>query len=320
MLIHRLLNRFYQHPDGDPGAPAAAPAPAAPAAAADPAAPAPAAPAAPAAAPVKEPTLLETEGAPGVPAAPAAAPAETPEAKALAVAEKDTRRPNHVPAKYWDAEKGEVRAEAAFKSLGELETRMKDVGLPPKTAVEYKFELPKELKEQGIDLDPASTKAFRDHAHKMGLTQKQFEGVMAAHLQNLPVLANQVAQFSSAKAKGELLGHYKTEDAMKENVKLAYRAFMAYADPADQALIDRIGNIPAVIKVLAKVGKEMGEDPGVNPEAILTAESMQELMRGKPGDADAPYWNANDPRHAATVAKVSRHHDAAAKARQRQQG
>jgi hypothetical protein len=69
--------------------------------------------------------------------------------------------------------------------------------------------------------------------------------------------------------------------------------------------------------VLAKVGAEMAEDPGVNAESILDSESLQQLMRGAPGKDDSPYWNPKDARHAATVAKVARHHQAQATARQR---
>src|SRR5262245_12551289 len=71
---------------------------------------------------------------------------QTEEQKALAAAEKDARRPKEVPAKYWDAKDGKVNYAAWAKSTSELETRMRTVGLPPKSADEYKVEVPKELK------------------------------------------------------------------------------------------------------------------------------------------------------------------------------
>lgn len=239
------------------------------------------------------------------------------EQKALAAADKDTRRPKEVPAKYWDAEKGEVKYAAWAKSTTELETRMRDIGLPPKDAAEYKFELPKEMKDLGIDLDAKSVVEFRKMAHEIGLTQKQFERVMAFDAARMPQLADQVSQFSEAKARTDLLAYYKTEEALVKNVKAAFNAFSAYADEADMALINQLGNIPAVVKILAKVGAEMAEDPGVNPEAILDSESLEQLMRGGPGKDDSPYWNTSDPRHKATVAKVTRHHEATAKSQQR---
>lgn len=241
----------------------------------------------------------------------------TPEQIALQASEKDTRRPAQVPAKYWDAEKGEVRYEAWAKSTQQLEQRMRDVGLPPKSADEYKFDVPAELKEAGVDLDPAMAKSFREEAHAAGLTQKQYEFVMSKYFGSLSALADQTKQFSADKARADLMGYYKTEADFNKNVRLAYQAFSAYAGPQDAELIDTIGNIPAVVRILAKVGAELKEDPGVSPDAILDVESVSTLMRGKPGDQDAPYWNPTDPRHKATVAKVRKHHEAQAAANRR---
>lgn len=241
----------------------------------------------------------------------------TAEQIALQASEKDTRRPAQVPAKYWDAEKGEVRYDAWAKSTQQLEQRMRDVGLPPKSADEYKFDVPPELKEAGVDLDPAMAKSFRDEAHAAGLTQKQYEMVMGKYFGSLSALADQTKQFSADKARADLMGYYKTEADLNKNVRLAYQAFSAYAGPQDAELIDTIGNIPAVVRILAKVGAELKEDPGVSPDAILDVESVGALMRGKPGDQDAPYWNPTDPRHKATVAKVRKHHEAQSAANRR---
>lgn len=316
-----------QEPAPAPAAPPAPP-PTAPAPAAAPAPePAPPAPPAPAAAPAPAPapgkkTLLQTlgkgEGEPPAPPPPGPAP-DSPEAKELAAAEKDTRRPKDVPAKYWSAEKGEVNYAAWAKSTSDLETRMRTVGLPPKSADEYKLEVPKEMKDLGFDLDPAQAKGFRAMSHELGLTQKQYEGVMGAYLKNIGALANQASAFSEQRARTDLLAHYKTEEGMTKAVQRAYRAFSAFATEQDMELLDTLGNIPAVIRILDKVGAEMGEDPGVHPDAILDQESLATLMRGKPGAEDSPYWNTNDPRHAATMAKVQAHHEAQARSRQRKQ-
>ena len=241
----------------------------------------------------------------------------TPEQRALQAAEKDTRRPKGVPAKYWNAEKGEVNHEAWAKSTEQLEKRMRDTGLPPETVDGYKFEVPKEMKEAGIDLDPGMTRAFKTKALELGLTQKQYEGAMGAYFENMAASANQASIYSAEKAKIELLGYYKTEPELQKHVKLAFQAFSAYADQNDMDLIDRIGNIPAVVRILAKVGAELHEDPGVHPDAILDTESLQQLMRGGPGKEDSPYWNKEDPRHSSTVAKVTRHHEAAAASQKR---
>lgn len=302
-------------PPAPPSPPAAPPAP--------PAAPAPPAPLAPPAPPIGQPpeppppgtkSLMESlgKGEPPAPPPPGEPPADSPEAKALAAAEKDTRRPKDVPAKYWDAQKGEVNYGAWATSTKELETKLRTTGLPPKEATDYKFEMPDALKAAGIDLDPAQNKAFREKAHGLALTQKQYEGMLGMYFDNLKFLADQAKHFSAASARTELLAHYKTEDAMKEAVVGAFKVFEAYADPKDFELINTIGNIPAVVRVLSKIWPEIREDPGINPDVILSTETLAELMRGGPGKPESPYWNNDDPRHAVTVAKVTRHHEARA--------
>lgn len=243
----------------------------------------------------------------------------TPEQQAIAAAEKDVRRPVHVPSKYWDAEKGEVRAEAAFKSLAELEGRMKEIGLPPKDVSEYKVEIPDALKEVGIDLSERETKAFQALAHSLGLTQKQYQGVMGAYFQSIEQMGLSSLNYGKARLLGELKGELKTDEAVSGLLKDAFKAVNAYGTPAEiEAALGAKGNVPPwAMKVLAKVGKELGEDPGVNPDTVLAGDSLAHLMRGKPGDEDAPYWNPKDPRHTATKQKVMAYHQAQAASRQR---
>lgn len=236
----------------------------------------------------------------------------------LEASEKDTRRPPEVPSKFWDPKEGKINSAAWAKSHGELETRMRVHGLPPKSAEEYKLEIPAEMKAAGLDLTAEQTKGFKTMAHELGLTQKQYEGVMGAYFRNVEQLANQASQFSEEKCRAELLKHYKTEEQMTAGVKRAYRAFMAFAEPGDQAAIDTLGNIPAVVRAFDKVGKEMGEDPGVHPDQILAGETLEHLMRGGPGKDDSPYWNATDPRHKSTKEKVKAFHEASTAQKRRQ--
>ena len=203
------------------------------------------------------------------------------------------------------------------KSVSSLEKRMRDVGLPPESAEGYKFELPKELKDAGVELDPKLSTGFRSKALELGLTQKQYEGVMGAYMENLAGIADQTSQLSFERAQSDLLAYYKTEDALNQAVGRAFKTFEAFADEKDAEMIDTIGNIPAVIRILDKVGKEMAEDPGVHPDAILDGESLDQLMRGAPGKEDSPYWNAEDPRHKSVKAKVQAHHEARAAANRR---
>lgn len=199
---------------------------------------------------------------------------------------------------------------------------MRDTGLPPKSPDEYKIDMPAPLKEAGIELDQTSTKAFQAKAHALGLTQKQYEGVMAEFFQQIPNIADNATNYGSAKLKTELLAHYKTPEAVQENISLAFKVVRAYGDEKEvEALMGAAGNAhPAWLRIMAKVGKELGEDTAVNPEEVLGGDSLEHLMRGSYGKEDSPYWNKEDPRHAATVQKVTAYHERQSQAAQRRRG
>jgi uncharacterized protein with GYD domain len=233
----------------------------------------------------------------------------TPEQRATKAAEKDVRRPKFVPAKFWNAEKGEVNFESWSKSTTEIETRMKDIGLPPKVADEYRVDAPAALKDLGVDLEPDRVKAFKDEAFSAGLTQKQFDFVMGKYFSNLEELVSHGERYDRAKTTRALMEHYKTQDVIQENVKAAYNVFSAYADEEEMKHIYRVANDPITIRVLAKINKELQEDPGVKPDQILTGESIDELMA-----KTSPYWDKGHPQHASIKAKVDRHFAAQANA------
>lgn len=265
-----------------------------------------------------ETSILESLGKSEDPAVAAAAPVtdeqnpapQTAEQAALKASETDARRPVHVPAKFWDAGKGEINHEAWAKSYTGLEQRMKDTGLPPKEATEYQFEPPPGM--EAFEPDPDLTAKFKGKAHELGLTQKQYQAVMTEYASQIPALADQMMNFGKGKAEAALKDYYGTPEKTTENVKLAFKAFNAYADEADAKEINRIGNMPAVIKILAKVGREMQEDPGVGGDSVLAAESLDELMA-----KGSPYWDKSHPKHEQVKAKVRAHHEAQAKQKQR---
>ena len=248
----------------------------------------------------------------GAAGADGAGEADTPEKRALQASEKDIRRPKSVLAKFWNAETGEVNFDAWSKSTSELEGRMRDVGLPPKTADEYKFEAPAAFKEMGIDADPALTKQFRDAALEAGLTQKQYEFVMNQYYSNIGNLVEAAEGFGREGAKKALMDFYKTEEAMKDAVTAAFNTFAAYADEDEMKQINRIGNNPFVIRILAKINREMVEDPQVETGGAVSEQGIEELMA-----KGSPYWDASHPQHKSVKAKVTAFHERQARTAQR---
>lgn len=226
----------------------------------------------------------------------------TPEQRALKAAEKDTRRPKHVPGKFWNAEKGEVNLEAWSKSTAELEGRIRDVGLPPKDAAEYKFDLPDTFKAAGVDFDPDTVASLKAFAHKAGYSQKQFESTMTALYSSVDSIVQTAERMDRSQTMKALTDHYKTPDAVQGAVKAAYDVFSAYADEEEMQHLYRVVNDPVAVRVLSKIGKELKEDPGVNVGDILTGDNVDDLMA-----KGSPYWDQSHPQHVRTKQKVEAH-------------
>jgi hypothetical protein len=75
---------------------------------------------------------------------------------------------------------------------------------------------------------------------------------------------------------------------------------MTYAPPALRTVaeMDKIGNNPIVLQILAAVGAEMGEDTRLHGEGGQ-GDDVQKLMNSE------PYWNKKHPEHASTVKRVN---------------
>jgi len=82
-------------------------------------------------------------------------------------------RPENVPEKFWNAEKGEIRTDDVLKSYTELHSKFGAFTGAPE---EYTAELTEELKEQGVELiddDPVLGKA-KEFAKEMNMNQDGF--------------------------------------------------------------------------------------------------------------------------------------------------
>lgn len=230
---------------------------------------------------------------------------QTPEQQALKNAQNDTRRPAHVPAKFWDHEKGEIKTEDAFKAYTALESRMRDTGLPPQSADEYKYEPPETFKELGVDLDPVETKAFKEFALSQGLSQKQYENIVNYHFSRVGKTQESAEKYGQEKLRKELTEFYKTPEETDKNVKLAYKVIESFADQDELAAISSgYGNVhPAFYRVLAKIGNELGEDHGLGTPDLLPATDIETLQKSP------AYWDPKDPQHSAVFTKVKRHYE-----------
>ncbi len=276
-----------------PPAPSAAPA--APAAAAAPApapvAAAPAAPAAPAAAPAPAFESLIHGDAPAAPAAPAAAPAPAdPFAGLLA------RVPEKFHVKQGDALDTAASLAKALEHREHLEKRLGAGDLPPKTAAEYAFTPPPELKD--FEFKTGRMEQFREGFHKLGGTQELYQFVMGQYIDAVPDLMEGAAKLSATEARAELQKVWPVTADYETGIGNAQRALRGL--PADlQEATREFGTDPAFLRVLAYFGNQMREDrpPGAGGAPLPTAD-INQLMASK------AYTDPKDPNHAAVSKQV----------------
>ncbi|KFC08510.1 hypothetical protein GTGU_01427 [Trabulsiella guamensis ATCC 49490] len=187
---------------------------------------------------------------------------------------------------------GKLNIESSARKLAEnythLEKRMGSGDAPPKTADEYAPKVEVEgFKWEEFKADPRM-QSFMKTAHAKGITNDQMSFIIGEYVQRAPELVNGAAELDAEAASTALREVWKTDAEFKQNIGLAYRAFTQLAEQGDD--INAIGNNPMVIRMLAKIGKEMQEDsPTGGAINMAEQQSIRDLMK-------SPAYM--DPKHA----------------------
>jgi hypothetical protein len=204
----------------------------------------------------------------------------------------------------------EKTLEKVNEAHGSLEKRLGDVGAPPEKPEGYEVKLPDDIKVEKALLDGPLLETFRKDAHTLGLSQKQFDGALAAHLRSLDQFFSALGDHSAKMAREELgKDPAWAGPEFDKNLGLAYKFFGAFATQDELAEIDRIGSNPIFLKVMARAGAHVGEanlrlGPGAGA-SLLQDTTLAEYM--KPG---SPYFDKAHPDHAKAVEIVNRHYEA----------
>lgn len=154
-----------------------------------------------------------------------------------------------------------------------------------------------------MTVDDESTAKFREDAHKMGLSQGQFEAVMSRYYEMAPMLVNAGQQHSAETTVGELKKAWG--ENYDTNAKHAWRGVTQIAKVAgltvDQ-VENELGNSPAFNRIMAAVGAQMQEDKPVNPGSQSGGAGGDMAEAAKLQSSEA-FRNPRHPEHAQTVAK-----------------
>jgi len=133
------------------------------------------------------------------------------------------------------------------------------LGRPEKPEL-YKF-TPIEKLHPAIKVTPEGAAAFARLSHKLGLTQGQADGLHAWYMQALSAnLAKQDEITITATKDAETRLRTEWGPEFAANLTLAKRIVEKFGGKEAQEAFGDLGNNPAVLKVLAGIGKKMSED------------------------------------------------------------
>lgn len=213
-------------------------------------------------------------------------------------------QPAAIPDKYLvKNEAGEIdwQASALKQAQGyqALSTKL-GTDAPPKSPDEYAPELPQGITMEALKGDPMFA-GFLKGAHAKGLSNAQVSYVLAEFQERVQLMQEQAAD--PAIAEAELGKVWQTPQQMERGLQGAYRGTHAFAADKEHAerLDKKFGSDPDFIRLMAKVGAEMGED--TLPDGGLTSAETETLESLRRSEA---YNNAKHPDHAKAVAQVKR--------------
>ncbi len=213
-----------------------------------------------------------------------------------------------VPEKHRVVKEGgsDLDIEATARKLADankaFEKRFGSGDVPPKTPDEYAIEtLPEGITFDDIKADPAM-QSFMKGAHARGITNAQLEYVLNEHLNIMGSTMGAAEQMSIEECGQELRKTWANPTEYDRNLGNAYRALQAFADsPEDAEALDEIGNNPALVRLLAKIGAELQEDTpiGEGTQAARDWDGEIASLRANPA-----YLDSSHPEHKQVMAKM----------------
>lgn len=152
-----------------------------------------------------------------------------------------------VPAKFLT--EGEPDFQNLAKAYQNLEKKLgqKVVNLAPESADEYTFA------PEGMELDPKLTSAFKNEAKEAGLSTSQYEFIMKKYQDTVGRMT------LNPDTAASMLKESWGEAEFAGNLNNARRAFDEFA-PSDLSMDEPALNHPSVLKLLARIGADLGED------------------------------------------------------------
>ena len=177
----------------------------------------------------------------------------------------------------------------------------------PESADKYKLEVNSEIAQ----IDEGSIKSFAENAHKLGLNNKQAQGILEYYKDSMEGTAQQSRiDTETAQAQSEAELRKEWGRSYDDNIKKAGAIAKANMseDILNMELKDgtRIGDHAAVIKGFANIANLMSEDKmiGTDEDSATGGRNLDEEISKIVNDRDGPYWNKAHPDHDKIVQQV----------------
>ena len=177
----------------------------------------------------------------------------------------------------------------------------------PESADKYKLETESET----APLDEGAIKSFAENAHKLGLNNRQAQGILEYYKESMEGSAQQAkidTETSQAQAEQELRKEWGR--SYDDNIKRAAQVAKANmnSEILDLTLSDgrRLGDHPEIIKGFANIANLMSEDKmiGTGEDNATSGRDIETEISSLVNDRDGPYWNKMHPDHDKVVQQV----------------
>ena len=177
----------------------------------------------------------------------------------------------------------------------------------PESADKYALD----VKSEVVNLDEGAIKSFAEQSHKLGLNNKQAQGILEFYKNNMEGSAQQAkidTETAQSQAEQELRQEWGRD--FEGKVKQAGALAKANINPEvlDMTLSNgtRLGDHPEIIKGFAKIAGMMSEDKIVATESenVNTIADIESEISAITNDTNGPYWNKQHPDHDKLVQQV----------------
>ena len=177
----------------------------------------------------------------------------------------------------------------------------------PESADKYSLD----AKSEVVNFDDTAIKSFAEQSHKLGLNNKQAQGILEFYKNNMEGTAQQTkidTETAQSQAEQELRQEWGRD--FEGKVKQAGALAKANINPEvlDMTLSNgtRLGDHPEIIKGFAKIAGMMSEDKIVATESenVNTVKDLEAEIAAISNDRNGPYWNKSHPDHDKAVQQV----------------